>query len=160
MSKVLNTPFGKLLIKINGKEQVYNYSESSKSYWGKSETVYSINYDLSNLKIGDKIIIEIENRRLEYLESDERCDTLSIENESKILAMCGYEPQYHEGEREYHCYELDDFMSGNFEYSIKREPSKYITEFPESHIIRMNICWINKTDFDDYDTAIDLLTWF
>ena len=97
MSKVLNTPFGKLLIKVNGKEQEYNYSESSKSYEGKSEMVYSINYDLSNLKIGDKIIIEIENRRLEYLESDERCDTLSIENESKILAMCGYEPQYHEG---------------------------------------------------------------
>ena len=47
MSKVLNTPFGKLLIKVNGKEQEYNYSESSKSYEGKSEMVYSINYDLS-----------------------------------------------------------------------------------------------------------------
>ena len=57
MSKVLNTPFGKLLVKVNSKEQEYNYSESNKSYEGKSATVYSINYDLSDLKIGDKIII-------------------------------------------------------------------------------------------------------
>lgn len=160
MSKILNTPFGNLIIKVNNEIQEYDYNGSNKFYDGKTSKIYSINFDLSNLKIGDKITFEIENKKLNYHDGDERCDTLSIENDSIILGVCGYEPQYHEVEREYHCYELYDYMSGNFEYTIEREPSKYINKFPASHIIRMDICWINKTDFNDYDTAIDLLTWF
>lgn len=157
MKDSIKTPFGNFLVKINGNQSSFLVSEIEREYENKKSIAYLVQIDLSELNIGDKIICEVENKKLEYNDGDERCNLLSVENKDIILGINGYEPQYHEVEREYHCYELYDCYSGNFEYIIERNPKKYLKKFKESHILNLSLCWINKNDYDDYDTAIFII---
>ncbi len=74
--------------------------------------------------------------------------------------MTGYEPQYYEEERLTYFYELLFYNEGLFEYEIKRDPNNYKDSFIESHCIKINVSWINKREYKDYDMAVNLLTWF
>jgi len=159
MNKLI-TPFGNVVVKVNNEEVRYEVELSKTEYENKKYDLYTLKLNVLNLKINDKISFELENCKLDFSDSDERCETLTIENKELILGFTGYEPQYHENERLYHCYELYGSTDNGFEYTIERNPKEYQDEFKKSHIINVNVAWINKKEFEDYDTAINLITWF
>ena len=161
MSDKLNTPFGELEIKLNGKSYDYQYKIVKRNLIEENIDidVYLVEIDFSNCKINDTLECYIKNCKLEYYDGDERCDLLTKVENNIALGVCGYEPQYHESERLYHCYELYDYSDGNFIYKVYRNPKEYDKdEFKESCITKVEICWLNQNEFKNAEaTLFDVL---
>lgn len=152
MEKKVKTPFGSLIVLLNGKEYEYEYTIVKI----KNVDVYQVEINLSNCKINDVIECFVENSYLKYYDSDERCDLLSIVNDNYTLGVCGYEPQYHEIERLNYCYELDNYMDGKFVYKVYRNPNDYANK--ESCVTKIKVCCLNNKDYEDTEeTLFDIL---
>ncbi|MBQ8379381.1 MAG: hypothetical protein IJX34_01030 [Clostridia bacterium] len=157
MKEKLKTPFGKLIVLLNGKKFDYNCVKTKKM--NKGIDIFLVEIDLSNCKINDTIECFIDGCDLEYYDSDERNDLLIKEDNNIALGVCGYEPQYHEFERLNYCYELQDYMDGQFVYKVFRNPKNYDKENNKnSCVIKLEICWLNTRDFEDVEeTLFDIL---
>lgn len=142
----------------------YIYSIEKKIVYDKEVDIYSINIDVSKLKVGNEIRCGIDSIKLEFNDGDEMCEMLSIENKNLILGFCGIEPEcYDEKIREWYCFELCEYYdSGYFLYKVCREPKKYLNSVNGGYTIWLKICWLNKKDFKEeneegnYDDAIFL----
>lgn len=156
MNSNLDTPLGNIEVFLNDKPIEYVYSIEKEVVDGKNVDVFVIKIDLLNYEINDEICCCIPNKKLEYNDGDERCVLLSIEADDIILGICGYEPQYHEAEREEHCYELDEATYG-FLYKIYRNPKDYINKNKISYTIELKVCWLDKKEFKDYDTSLFMI---
>lgn len=154
--KKLVTPFGNLEVTLNNVPIEYTYLVKKTEENGITVDVFSININLLNCKINDEIRCYISDKKLRYNDGDERVDLLSIENDDFILGVSGYEPQYHDKEKEFHCYELDECKQ-YFLYKIYRDPQNYANEFKRSYTIELQVCWLNKNEFKDHDTSLFMI---
>lgn len=154
IAEKLETPFGDIEIKINGKSVPFRYR--TEQYVapgdpsGSTVKMHVIDIDLSKYKPGDEIFCGFEKNILEYNSSDEHSVLCSCEDEEQILGFCAYEP--YEEDLEYCCFQLQNYSLNGFEYQVVFEPRQYNKkENYRSKIISLAVSWLNKSEYVNAD---------
>lgn len=165
MIEKLETPFGDIFEKINGRTVPIRYRtetcESVEEPPGKPIVLHIIDIDTTGLKKNDRITCGFETDTLEFNDGDVRAVLYSCENEELFFEICAYEPE----ELEDYCYQLEDyedygdklgdFYKKGFVYRITQDPSRFDrSNFYPSKIISLAVAWVNKADYKDADTEL------
>lgn len=120
--KNIQTSFGDISIKVN--EKVCEFKYGVKVYDGdkKPIVVNTIDFDISNLKIGDIITCGFEKGNLKYGGDDDDLVVYVCENRKEILGICAHKPNCNKD-----CYELIETTENGFKYKITGEAKEKIS---------------------------------
>ncbi len=155
--KYFNTPFGKLIVKINNINVPFTLSK--KKYTLKNiekkeigVDVFRIELETNGLKMNDIINIKFEEeRRLEYYAADENILMISEMNNGLLLAVIAYDSEFNYNDMEfyngnYYSYALKKINDNGVEYEVLSNPKEHLN-FNEGHIINVWIMWTSDNNF-------------
>lgn len=157
MLEKLETPFGDIHVKINGKIVPFRYCTETyndeANAPGKPVLMHIIDIDLSSQKEGDTVFCGFARSILEYNDSDEHAVLHSCENDKQILGLGAFEPD-DDGS---YCYQLEDYGGNGFGYRVTADPKKFDEHhIRESKYITLSVAVLNKSDYEDADLVLFL----
>lgn len=153
----LETPFGDIHVKVNGKNVPFRYRTSTydddENTQDKSVFMHLIDIDLSDLKVEDIVFCGFDKNILEYNDSDERIVLHSCESDKQILGLSAFEPD----DEEIYCYQLEDYGGDGFGFRITSDPDKFDAHhFWESKFATLSVAFLEKADYEDPDLVLFL----
>lgn len=163
MIERLETPFGDIKVRINGKSVPFRYRiekyENPEDTPAPTVTMHVIDIDLSRLKVNDEIFCGFERDIIEYNDGDERSILYTCENNEQILGLCAYEP--YEWDWDDCCFRLEDYAPKGFGYRVVSDPNQFDEKQNyQSKIISLAVSWLNKDEYNNADlVAFQALTY-
>lgn len=153
----LETPFGDVHVKVNGKNIPFRYRTDTFAddchTHDKPVLIHLIDIDMSGLRLDDTVFCGFENNILEYNDSDERVVLHSCESDTQILGFSAFEPD----DEESYCYQLETYDGDGFGYRVTTDPGSFDSEhFYQSKFATLAIAVLNKTDYEDADSVLFL----
>lgn len=157
MLEKLETPFGDIHVKINGRVVPFRYRKEiykdEVNSPGKPVITHIIDIDFSELEEGDIAFCGFDNKILEYNDSDERAVLHSCESDTQILGIGAYEPD----DDKIYCYQLEDYDGDGFRYRVISDPTNFDEHhFLESKFATLSVAVLNKDDYSDSDLVLSL----
>lgn len=157
MKNGINTPFGNIEVKLN--DEIIDFQSTTKLYYfnkpknRESIKIYFIDIDTNDMRPGDVIFCGFEKQILKYYGGEERSEILIVENEDLVLGFCGYEPQYHEREKNLHSFIMKDYNENGFTYIVEKDPHQFQETAYQTRVITLAVCCVERNHFRSLEEA-------